>query len=1201
MLPGAECELAGPLVGCDGRALRRVMWTWMRLALVVLAAGVPARAQGPADAAVRGELRDGRGVWLNGAEVRLVSAETGATVYGATGGHGEFGFLGVVPGEYVVSVRPAMAAVWVGDARLWAAAGGDEEIGLRLRAGAAGMELAAVAVESGVAEDGSGLPGKVGGGADTRVPEAGPGAPGLLVDGILGLGGSGAAVEVSSAVRDVTLAGGGSAQDGDEGETTASAREESEAGSGGASGSVGVSVDGVPLAGGGGTVDGLSAEQGFGGEARGAGAGAMARLSSGFSARAVGRAGLGSAGLATRGYSAQVGSFGGLGSGVSRGVQAGSRDGLHGSGFFQAREAAWGAVNPFAVATSYGPGGTNVALVRPADSDLRFGGAVGRAVRAPGLGERWRVGLFGSVDGRERRQVLFSSPETAGFFALSASQKALLANRGVGSAATAAALEYLSGMTGPETLRGAQWTGVGRVDVSPTARDRMSLGYRAQRSGTPTTTGAQAADGVTSRAVGSVGTRSVTGDAGSVRWAHVFGPRWVNEVRGQVVRDLEAEVPGAGSTGFAGIGPGGLAPQVSIVPHGFSFGTPAALGRVAYPDERRVEVADTAAWRFGRHVVTVGGDWSRLDDRVLGATNLEGSFLYDSGITGGHAGGLVDWISDYTFNVHAYPNGACPSVTAKVHYFCFRSYSQSFANAEAEFVTHEVAGFAEDAIRLGAGLRVTVGARWEYELLPFPLLPNAGLDSALAGVGAVGGGPSAYGTTASFPEDRNNAGPRVAVSWSPGLGGSLRGGRRSGAWFTVQAGYGMFFGRLPGATLDAALTETGMAQSTTKIRITPTVETECPQVASQGLHQGFGYPCAFEYAPLGVAPVAQTGSVVVFAKRFRLPVVQRGSFSVERAVGRRVTVRAGYAGAWATQLPETTDLNIAPSTSAVSYVVQGGDGRPGLWTGQSFQVPLYTARRTTQFGPVTAIESNANATYHSGTAEAALRGWHGWGGRGSFTYSRAIDYGPQVGASPRQDGQFDPFTDGYDKGTSSLDRPWAVAGEVSYRSSWESGGEWGRRLLAGWGMSAVGRAGSGAPYSYVVFGGTRLAGGHESLNGSGGATYLPTVGRNTLRLPMRSKVDFRMGKEVSVGRGMRVQVRADAFNLLNTVSVSRVETRAFLLGLKGSAGGMTPLVFQDGAAVATEGVTTPAFGTALSSTTGLSRERTMELGVRLSF
>jgi hypothetical protein len=81
-----------------------------------------------------------------------------------------------------------------------------------------------------------------------------------------------------------------------------------------------------------------------------------------------------------------------------------------------------------------------------------------------------------------------------------------------------------------------------------------------------------------------------------------------------------------------------------------------------------------------------------------------------------------------------------------------------------------------------------------------------------------------------------------------------------------------------------------------------------------------------------------------------------------------------------------------------------------------------------------------------------------------------------------------------------------------------------------------------------------------------------------------------------------MNVFAAAFNLLNTVNLSSVETRAFLLGTPAYAGAPTPLVFQDAAAIGAEGLTTtPAFGAARSSTTGLSRERQVELGVRLQF
>jgi hypothetical protein len=346
-------------------------------------------------------------------------------------------------------------------------------------------------------------------------------------------------------------------------------------------------------------------------------------------------------------------------------------------------------------------------------------------------------------------------------------------------------------------------------------------------------------------------------------------------------------------------------------------------------------------------------------------------------------------------------------------------------------------------------------------------------------------------------------------------------------------------------------------------------------------------------------PIVQTTSALVFSNRFRLPAVQRATFSLERST-HVLNLRAGYAMSIATQLPQSVDLNIAPSTTTASFILQGGDGMRGLYSGQTFAVPLYTARRSTAFGPISALASNANATYHSFNAEARLH-TRGLQLRGSYTFARAIDYGPQLSATPRENGQFDPFSDAYDKSLSSLDVRHRFSGDLLLRSSLHSGSEFLRRSLSGWQLAAIATAGSGAPYSYAIFGGSAISGGRDTINGSGGATYLPTLGRNTLRLPMRSRVDLRTGRGFALHEHVRLNAFAEAFNLLNTQSLSRIETRAFLVGTPATAGAPAPLIFQDAATVAAEGITTAPFGTPTSSTAGLSRERQIQFGLRVEF
>src|SRR5665213_563382 len=140
---------------------------------------------------------------------------------------------------------------------------------------------------------------------------------------------------------------------------------------------------------------------------------------------------------------------------------------------------------------------------------------------------------------------------------------------------------------------------------------------------------------------------------------------------------------------------------------------------------------------------------------------------------------------------------------------------------------------------------------------------------------------------------------------------------------------------------------------------------------------------------------------------------------------------------------------------------------------------------------------------------------------------------------------------------------------------------------------------SGRPYSLNIYGGRRLAGGHQSINGSGGAVYLPTVGWNTLRLPDAANLDLRVSRTVRVTEKVRVKGVAEVFNVTNRVNYSRIMQRAFLVGT--ATNGVTPLVFQDAATVAAEGLNVQPFGTFTAASTSQTQERQVQLGVRLEF
>ena len=384
--------------------------------------GTPAaRAQTATDGAIAGQVLDTAGAPVAGALVEARELDTGLVLRSLSGTRGEFLVVRLPVGEYEVTVEDAGAMLTL-PGQVAVGLGEVTEITARLRAAAAGQPNPPAGTSGG---------GAVLSEADLDALPVGDGAWSSLALTVPGANGAAAEDDGAGAV---SFAGVATSQnrtrlDGASGdESFAGAR-------------VGAGVE----------EDGDAGADEVYDRAAGAGSGSNSVADGGRragSAYAFSQAAVREFRVQGLGDAAEYGSAL-YGHGIGGVVTTVSRSGgatLHGMAFYTVRDSAWAAVNPFSVASTYANGVVTTALVKPQDLLQLFGGRVGGPLlehsvdRGGGMGAVSRLFYFYAFDGQRRNFPAISSPGYAGFYALTATQEALLANRGVSPAQTMAAL-----------------------------------------------------------------------------------------------------------------------------------------------------------------------------------------------------------------------------------------------------------------------------------------------------------------------------------------------------------------------------------------------------------------------------------------------------------------------------------------------------------------------------------------------------------------------------------------------------------------------------------------------------------------------------------------------------------------------------------------------------------------------------------------
>lgn len=884
---------------------------------------------------------------------------------------------------------------------------------------------------------------------------------------------------------------------------------------------------------------------------------------------------------------------GGVAGGVIDAVTRSGGNVLHGQASFYDRDGAWAAQNAFAKMMLPEPIGTPGTSVAPNGESLLYVNGqpvtyMDEPFRVPDRRLEADVGVGGPIrrnklfwyfsfeDSRRNHPAVARANEPQVFFENPSYQTIeTLASRIAGSSnpiyrncagvggpglvaqaacAYSAVLHQLDGVLGNVPRTAQQMVFFPKIDWLINNRIHITgqVNILRQRVYNGVLRGTSEADGI-----GSFGDSRTSAESGVARLEYFLTPALVNDLHYQYGRDLFSQAASAATPFEQQFAENsyGRAPQISINRSaGFVLGTLAREDKAAYPLETRQEVDDAVTWIHGLHAFRFGYDYDHVIDAVDGNYGEYGEYSYAS---------LANFVADYLA-----PDHCDGTTTGTGTYPCYSWFRQTLGSPDWQFSTADYAAFVADDWKILPRFTLSLGVRYDYERLPNP--NPAVVNPAIP-------------QTARLPHDRNNFAPRAGVAWQIARHTVLRGG------------FGLYYGRIPNATVYSALTSTGSARSARSYYYRP-MDIGAPPfpyifAGNETPYINPTEPDAYESQP----------NAVYFNPHYQNPEIDQATLSLEQQLGRRTTVIAGYIGSFGRELPQFLDTNINLSDAATVYYTLDTLRTPNPKDlgpiHQDFSVPFYYQRINPAYDSITDIVSESNSSYHGAVVRFTRRMERGMDVHITYTYSHAIDDNQDESTFAEMNNVYDPADLGLEHGTSNFDVRQRVRGGVVAHAPWRFRGLMGA-LLDGYTMAANGGWRTGLPYTMRTIGaiptplcsyeswleaggpnggsaclastvnpvgvpignsgqseaGVPVPGLGRSLNGSGGQDLLPQVGRNTFRYPGTVNLDMRVGKRTSLGEHVSVEFFASVFNVLNHPNATNIQTVGYKITNESASG-----------------------------------------------
>lgn len=844
----------------------------------------------------------------------------------------------------------------------------------------------------------------------------------------------------------------------------------------------------------------------------------------------------------TSSYSAEYGRSAG---GVVNAVTKSGTNEFHGDAFYFQRNNKWGARNPLATKTVNVNGVFTPQGFKPKDVRHQFGGTIGGPI------VKDKAFFFFSYD-EQRRDFpglsIFSSPT---FLNLSSANRTALLARGLTGTQIDNTLTFLQGLSGDLPRTGNQRLFLPKIDWNLNSSNTFTATYNRLRWKSPAGIQTQATN---TRARDNFGDDGVNIDSLNLRLASTISTTLINELRFQWGRDNEFQssqppLPGEPTTAV-----GGRSPQ-TFIQNGFSFGMPEFLERPAFPDERRVQIADTVTLSAGNHTFKFGGDINFVKDIISNLRFSGGEFNY----TG--ANGISDFIVDYTNFVTSGAirglsggtNGQCISSTRRAGQCYAGNFNQGLGVLGLTMKTTDLDYFLQDDWRVSPRLTLNLGVRYEYQRNPEQVNANPVLPQ-----------------TRETVDDRNNIGPRIGFAYDVNGDGKT----------SLRGGWGIYYGRVINSTVYNTLVNTGVGIDRGQRQIIISATSLPPGCAAPGT------TCLPIYPNLLGAGPTPPPAVQFFSPKFQLPQIHQWDFIVEREIARNTVVSASYLGSFGNSLPNFVDTNL----NAPVFVNLNVVGGPAA--GQTYRSPLFLGPRPVpSFAALTEIRSDIFSKYHGLVLQANRRLTNGLQFQVNYTLSRAYDNGQTSATFTLGNAPWNAFDQSADQGLSAFDRRQKFVASMVYNTDFFKGSDnkAGKAVLNGWTIAPIFNAFSGqrltgnisgniSPASFGFSGSTPGSG----PNGSGGATRFGRLPRNFFKQPNIWYVDLRISRRFSLTEGTKLELLAEGFNIFNRFQVTNMN--ATLYNLSG-----TTLTVN------------PTFQQITGADSTLFRERQVQLAARFQF